>query len=75
MTCQQYYFKIDFWPVILLLGSIVAKSIDNYYPKKSCEGRDSNPRTSTRLGPKPSAFDRLGNPRSRNTKIAVQYLR
>jgi hypothetical protein len=27
------------------------------YPKTECEGWDSNPRTPTRLGPQPSAFD------------------
>ena len=30
---------------------------DNYNPTCLCEGWDSNPRTPTRLGPQPSAFD------------------
>lgn len=36
---------------------------DNYIPKKNrCGEWDSNPRTSTRQGPKPCAFDLAGQP-------------
>lgn len=44
-----------------------------------CEGWDSNPRTPTRLGPQPSAFDRLGNPRTmkcirKRTKPKIRFI-
>ena len=40
----------------------VQKIRDPYNPKEECEGWDSNPRTPTRLGPQPSAFDLAGQP-------------
>ena len=33
------------------------KTADTKNPRTECEGWDSNPRTPTRLGPQPSAFD------------------
>ena len=40
--------------------------------RKVCERQDSNLRTSTRLGPEPSTFDQLGNPRA--SSLFVFYL-
>ena len=38
-------------------GAILSVSLAGKMVKTACEGWDSNPRTPTRLGPQPSAFD------------------
>ena len=45
-----------------------------FFYKTECEGWDSNPRTPTRLGPQPSAFDLAWLPSLLCHNIEVVYL-
>ncbi len=50
------------------------KNAETYNPTEECEGWDSNPRTPTRLGPQPSAFDLAWLPSLLCHNIEVVYL-